>query len=85
MRYIAVHDHHGSIRTLIEGPDDGPPMVAALEPGLRATEIDVRAVALDTSSFRTDRDAMDALAALAVEVKQEARLVRRDKRQTPGE
>ena len=83
MRYVAVHDSHGSIAALIEGPEDGPPMVVRLDPGQEATEVDIAASPLDRSSFDTEEGAMRALADFYVDVKHDVRLVARDSRQSP--
>jgi hypothetical protein len=76
MRHLAIHDKRGAIAVLIAGPDDGPPMTVALQPGQEATEVDLAESGLDLSAFKTERDAVEALAAFRVDVRREGRLVR---------
>jgi hypothetical protein len=78
MRYVAIHDRRGKIASLISGPDDGPPATIALEPGLEATEVDLSETGLDASAFETEEGAIKALEAFRVDVRREAKLVRRD-------
>jgi hypothetical protein len=83
MRYVAIHDRHGSISTLIAGSDDGPPLTVALVSGQQATEVNPEEIGLDFAKFDTEEAALDALNALRVDVEFSARLVRRDGDQAP--
>jgi hypothetical protein len=78
MRYVAIHDQRGKIASLISGPNDGPPATLALEPGQEATEVDLTHTGLEVSAFETEEGAIKALDALRVDVRREAKLVRRD-------
>ncbi len=78
MRYVAIHDERGTIQSLISGPEDGPAPVVGLEPGQRASEVDLSDSELDLDALESDESALKALASFRVDVEHRARLVRRD-------
>jgi hypothetical protein len=78
MRYVAIHDRHGSLSTLIAGPDEGPPLTVALVGGQRATEVSPEEIGMDFAKFDTEDAVTDALNTVRVDVECSARLVRRD-------
>jgi hypothetical protein len=77
MKYVAIHDERGTIHSLISGPDDGPTPVVGLEPGQRASEVDIPDSELDLDSLESEESAVKALASFRVDVEHRARLVRR--------
>jgi hypothetical protein len=77
MRHFAIHDHRGTIATLIAGPSDAPPMVRVVEPGYEVTEVNLAESGLDPSSFDTEEAVIKALGEVRVDVRREGRLVRR--------
>jgi hypothetical protein len=77
MRYLAIHDRHGAIASLIAGPDDGPPLTVALRPGHEVTEVDLADAGIDLTTFESERDATEAIESFRVDVRREGRLVRR--------
>jgi hypothetical protein len=80
MRAVVSHDRDGTIASLALCPADGPPLAAGGGLDLQVTELDVPDDVLESirqEGHGDDRQSIEALAALRVELKREARLVRK--------
>jgi hypothetical protein len=77
MKLIAMHDRHGTITALTSAPPDAPRASIAVGPGDTLTDVEVEDGALDISRMETEQRALETLREFRVEVRTEAKLVRR--------
>ena len=76
MKVLAIHDAQGNIDTIIVRPGDAP-MGATVSPGQMVTEVEVADVKIDPADPGSYQRLIEMLQEFRVEVKTEARLVRK--------
>jgi hypothetical protein len=81
MRILAIHDAQGNIYHIVMRPSDSPPVAFAGEPGLSVTEVE----APEISDPRDRQQIEEVLERWRVEVKPEAKLVRRTSQEPNSE
>ena len=79
MRAFVAHDRNGNIAGLAICPPDAPPLFPTPGPGQFVTEVDLPEDALDLES---EERTIETLKNFRVEVKTEARLVRKTSQET---
>jgi hypothetical protein len=80
MRVVAGHDQDGTIASLIISPLDAPPVAGATDLDQQVTELEVSDDVLESLRHRDEggeQRIIEALSGLRVDIKREARLVRR--------
>jgi hypothetical protein len=81
MRVVAAHDRDGTIASLVICSPDGPPLAGGTDLDQQVTELDVPDDVLDSIRHNGEGDegrSIEALAGFRVELKREARLVRKE-------
>jgi len=81
MKAYVTHERDGELVSLIVGPADGPPVAIASEPGQYVSEVDAprRLVQLIQADDADEEKILKELSAYRVEVKTDAKLVRKRK------
>jgi hypothetical protein len=81
MKAFVTHERDGELISLIIGPADGPPAVGAVEPGQYIAELDApkRLAQLIRNGKVDEEKVVKELKAYRVDVKTEAKLVRKRK------
>jgi hypothetical protein len=80
MHIVITHDRDGNIARLIICPPDGPPVAGIVDVGQYVTELEVPEDTFDFMRQEGDKDEeriIQALKAFRVDVKTEAKLVRK--------
>lgn len=74
MRALVVYDRDGTIRDLVIGQPDAPPLFLATDPGQFVADVELPDGAIN---FESEQQAAKALRDFRVEMTGEARLVRK--------
>jgi hypothetical protein len=77
MKIIALHDARGNIERLVAAPAGGPPASVGGDANLIATELDAANLRIDLRVADAHERLVDLIKNYRVEVKREAKLVRR--------
>jgi hypothetical protein len=77
MTVLVVHDREGSIASVIISPPDGPPAAGLTDGPHRVSEVEATEAELEFTRQDDERQAIEALSSLRVEITAPGRLVRR--------